>query len=410
MLSSSSRDSASRTSQPISARSGGASPRASSSEPPRPSSSQSTSPIHSAPPAACRVSARREKTCSPLAGGENRRQPSPNAGRAVARPRANDDPRRCENCAADRQQRLVEPDAGKRRDETAEREQLRPLAQVAGARQVWDVVRRGRAAKLLLLLGRQRRVRVLSALEGDERLRDRRVELRADVRLDLRERLLDAQAGPVRPVGAHRVEAVGDDQEVRRERELRGGEPVVARSVEALVVVLDRPGLGRRELEAAQDPRGEPRCSAHRAPLVGGQPPALAQHGRVDRDLAEVVEARRPAEPVDVAVGQPERPGEVVHVAGDPHGVAVGRGMALVDDVREGLERVERLLARPADPRVRLVDGYRHGNDRERVPRVVERGEREQGAQARLGGGGAEVGLEDLEPPTTWSNPRATSR
>ena len=71
--------------------------------------------------------------------------------------------------------------------------------------------------------------------------------------------------------------------------------------------------------------------------------------------------------------------------------------MALVDDVREGLERVERLLARPADPRVRLVDGYRHGNDRECVPRVVERSEREQRAQARLGCGGAEVGLEDLE-------------
>ena len=87
-----------------------------------------------------------------------------------------------------------------------------------GAADVRDAVRRRGAAELLALLGRQDREGILAALEGDERLRDRRVELRADVALDLRERLLDAQAGAVGPVAGHRVEAVGDDEEVRRER------------------------------------------------------------------------------------------------------------------------------------------------------------------------------------------------
>ena len=185
-------------------------------------------------------------------------------------------------------------------------------------------MRCGGATQLVLLHRGEGRVGVPSTLNGDERLRNGRMELRADVGLDLGQRLLQAQPRAVRAVRAHRVERVRDDQEVRRQRELLGRKPVVTRAVEALVVVLDGARLCRRELEAAQNPCREARGSAHRAPLVGRQPLTLAQHGRVDRDLAEVVQARRPAEAVDVAERKAERTGELVDVGGYADGVAVG--------------------------------------------------------------------------------------
>src|SRR5919204_436429 len=102
--------------------------------------------------------------------------------------------------------------------------------------------------------------------------------------------------GPVRPVGAHRVEAVRDDQEVRGERELLRGDPVVAAAVVALVVELDGARLGRREVEPAQETSGEPRRAPHRSPLGRRELARLAQDRGVDRDLTEVVEAGGPAE------------------------------------------------------------------------------------------------------------------
>src|SRR6266852_4833395 len=92
--------------------------------------------------------------------------------------------------------------------------------------------------------------------KSDERLRDRRVELRACVPFDLEQRVLGREPAPVRPVGRHRVEAVGDDQEVRGQRDRRGVDPVVAVPVEALVVVLDRARLVGSEAEAAEQAGG----------------------------------------------------------------------------------------------------------------------------------------------------------
>ena len=173
---------------------------------------------------------------------------------------------------------------------------------------------------------------------------------------------------------------------------------VVAAPVVALAVVLDGAGLGGGDLEPAQQAGREARRAPDRVPFVRPQLAGLAQHGRVDRDLAEIVQARRPAQAVDVGVGQAERAGERVDVAGDADRVAVGRGVALVDDVREGLEGVERLLPGASHARVGLVNGQRDRDDRDHVPRVAEGEEGQDRAEARLGGGGGEVGLQHLEP------------
>src|SRR5207253_7726805 len=98
---------------------------------------------------------------------------------------------------------------------------------------------------------------LLTALHRDERLPDRRMELRAEVPLDLRERLVVRQPGPVRTHARHRVEAVRDDEEVRRERQILFADAVVPASVEPLVVELDRARLRRDELEPLEQPCGQ---------------------------------------------------------------------------------------------------------------------------------------------------------
>src|SRR3954451_1291333 len=99
--------------------------------------------------------------------------------------------------------------------------------------------------------------------------------------------------------------------------------------------------LGCDELEALQQACGKTRVTPHRGPLGSVEAPALAQQRRVDGDLAEVVEAPGPAQPVDVGEGQTERAREAVDVAGDAERVAIRRRIALVDDVRERLQRAE---------------------------------------------------------------------
>ena len=128
---------------------------------------------------------------------------------------------------------------------------------------------------------------------------------------------------------------------MRGKRQLAAVDPVVAESVHALVVKLDRPRLRRDELEAPQQTRREPRMAAYGRPFGAVERFRLAQDGRVDRDLAEVVEPPGPAQPVDVREGKPEPTRELVDVACDSNRVAVRRGVALVDDVGEGLERAK---------------------------------------------------------------------
>ena len=76
------------------------------------------------------------------------------------------------------------------------------------------------------------------------------MKLRAAPALDLLERFGVRQAAALeRTIGGHRVEAVGDDQEVRGERQVVDLRAVVPGAVEPLPVVLDRLRLRRGEAE-----------------------------------------------------------------------------------------------------------------------------------------------------------------
>src|SRR6266581_9662773 len=103
-------------------------------------------------------------------------------------------------------------------------------------------------------------------------------------------------------------------------------------------------------------------------PLVSVEPPGLAQHRRVDGDLAEIVEARRPAQPVDIREGQVESACKLVDVARDPERVAIGGRIPLVDDVRERLECAQRLALESREAEIRVVNGEPERNEDDDVP------------------------------------------
>src|SRR6266849_558326 len=201
----------------------------------------------------------------------------------------------------------MEPEPGEQDDQAAEREQLGPLLEIATAGHDAEPVGGGRTADLLELLLRENVRRIQTALHGDERLADRRMELRAEVPLDLCERLVARQPRTIGTLARHRVEAVRDDQEVRRERQVLIADSVVPASVEPLVVELDRTRLGRDELEALEQARGQARMTADGRPLFPVEPAGFPEHGRIDRDLAEIVEPTRPAQTVDVGERKPQR-------------------------------------------------------------------------------------------------------
>jgi hypothetical protein len=165
-----------------------------------------------------------------------------------------------------------------------------------GGAKRWSHAPLEETAQLRPLLVREGSQRIGSALERDEGLGDPGMELAARMALDLGERDLRRHPVAVRAVARHRVVAVGHDQEVGGQRNLLRFDAVVAAPVHALVVVLDRARLSQGEAKAAQQPRRETGMETHRGPLPVVELAGLAQHGRVDRDLAEVVQTARPAQ------------------------------------------------------------------------------------------------------------------
>ena len=139
---------------------------------------------------------------------------------------------------------------------------------------------------------------------------------------------------------------------------------------------LYRASLGRDELEPLQQARRQPRMPPHRGPLRTVEDAALAQQGRVDGDLAEVVQPSGPAQAVDVRKREPERTREAVNVAGDPQRVPVRGRIALVDDVGERLECAQRLPLQASEPKLGLVEGDREGDKDDDVPRMSDRQQR----------------------------------
>ena len=132
-----------------------------------------------------------------------------------------------------------------------------------------------------------------------------------------------------------------------RERDVASARAVVAGPVQPLAVVLDRFRLLGCESEPLEQACGEPRRAAHRLPIVRVQQARFSERGSVDRDLAEVMKPARPPEAAYIALRKPERLCQLAHALRDALRMTVGRAVALVDDVREGLECRCDLPARP---------------------------------------------------------------
>ena len=178
------------------------------------------------------------------------------------------------------------------------------------------------------------------------------------------------------------------------ERELVGGHAVIPAAVDAFVVELHRARLRRDELESLQEPRRQAWMATYGGPLFTRETIRLAQDGGVDRDLAEVVEARGPSQPVDVRERQAQRARKLIHVRRDAHRVPVGRRIAFVDDVRERLERTKRLPLHVHSARLRLVNDERDGNHDDDVPRMQQRKQGGRSAECELAEGRREMRIE----------------
>ena len=217
---------------------------------------------------------------------------------------------------AHREPVLRKSETRERDHHAAEREQLGSFLQLSWTGEVDHVLRRSTAE--VVELGRRQYGRGVEAtLDCDKGSCDRGVELSPGITLDLRQGCLVREPCAVGAVRRHRVEAVGDDQEMGREREIVAADAVVARAVHALVMKLDRARLRRHELEPLQQSSGEAGMTAHRSPLGAVQGSLLAQERSVDRHLAEIVQATRPAQSVDLRVGQLQGARQAVDVTSD---------------------------------------------------------------------------------------------
>ena len=183
-------------------------------------------------------------------GVAHRRDQPPRPG---TRLESQDDSRGPHRRAQRRQPGLVEAEPREQEHEPAEGEELGALLEVALAGDDSEAVGGRRPPNLGQLRGTECIRRIETALHGHERLPHRRMELRAEISLDLGKRFLVRQSRAVRPLARHRVEAVGDDQEVRGEREILVADTVVPAAVEAFMVELDGACLRRDELEALQE-------------------------------------------------------------------------------------------------------------------------------------------------------------
>ena len=116
---------------------------------------------------------------------------------------------------------------------------------------------------------------------------------------------------PVAALGAHGVEGVGDEDDARAERDVRGREPVrVARAVHALVARADEPRAALERRGGGEDALADDGVAADQRPLGVRQRAALLQDRLRDRHLADVVERGRVAQRLELAAGQAELGGD----------------------------------------------------------------------------------------------------
>jgi len=179
-------------------------------------------------------------------------------------------------------------------------------------------------------------------------------------------------------------------------REIVAADAVIAGAVHALVMELDRTCLRRDELEPLQQSSGKAWMAAHRSPLGAVKRSLLAQERSVHRHLAEIVQATRPAQPVDLGEGKLQGARQTVDVTGDAQRMTVGRRVALVDDVRKCLECAKGLPLQALQPKLHLLHGNRDRDEQDDVPGMADRQQRECCTEAHFAGARNELRVEGL--------------
>ena len=229
------------------------------------------------------------------------------------------------------------------------------------------------------------------------------------------DRLLERVGGAVDAVGGERVEHVRDRHDPSLDRDRLAGEAARVAAAVPLLVVAE--GDRRRHVEdrgggAAQQPVALLGVGLHDRALLGGERAGLQQDRVGDRDLADVVQRCRVAEPLAELAVEPGLLGEQRREAPDPLDVRAGVLVAELDRHRQAphglrlrdLELGERPVqlagavvdlpfersaaARPGAPAEQTGAGKRHGEIDGREAGFIgeyrpERGEEQQRRRRR---------------------------
>ena len=220
-------------------------------------------------------------------------------------------------------------------------------------------------------------------------------------------------------VGARRgdhVVDVGDRDDAAGEGNRFSGDAVrVARAVPTLVVVTDcvRPFAEPwRSGSTSTSPCWGWALSCAHSSSSGF--PGLLRIAALTRELADVVEERRPVQAIELRLGEPEFAAERECVGAYPLGVAPGDVVVVIesgDELQQDLGRLLRALAGVvAQSSLELVDGSRR--ERQAEPRRCRagEGERELEAAPRAAAAAASRCRRRLPPPLPRGSSRTTTR
>ena len=176
-----------------------------------------------------------------------------------------------------------------------------------------------------------------------QRFDDIGVELLAALLVDVRECVVLAPGAAVGTVGRQCVEDVCDRDDAADERDVLAREPGrVSGSVPVLVM---RPGNRRGELEqlvagACEERVADLRVPFHLAPLGVRERVRLAQDRLADRDLADVVQRRREADPLGEDVLETDLDGDLARRGRDALDVLAGLDVVVLHRAPEPCDRL----------------------------------------------------------------------
>ena len=159
-------------------------------------------------------------------------------------------------------------------------------------------------------------------------------------RFELGQGLLDQERRPVGPVGRHRIERVCDSEQAGLDRDLLAAEAMWIASAVPTLVVVEHVRQSRAEVVDGFDQTGaRDRMRPDLGQLLFRQRTGLAEHARVDGDLADVVERTAEPERVEPLTPPAEPSRETLCDQGDASGVAAKIWVPGLERGREGSEQ-----------------------------------------------------------------------